>query len=96
MVEQGLCFFSITAASMWDGNMGMTLIVSGKQAGKRKPLFEDFSVPIPPEAAAGDGGELTLRALITRMVVAEIEAFWIRQEKRRLFLPFADDDPKTA
>jgi hypothetical protein len=64
--------------------MESTLIVSGKQLGKRKALFEDFSVPVPPEVGEGDGGELTLRALITRIVAAEVEAFRNRQERRRL------------
>lgn len=62
--------------------MSGMLVVSGRQAGKRKALFDDFSVPVPPEA--GDGGELTLRQLITQIVIGEVEAFRQRQEKRRL------------
>jgi len=67
--------------------MDGTMIVSGKQAGKKKALFEDFSVPVPPGVEGrdgGGGGGLTLRELITRIVVGEVEAFRNRQEKRRL------------
>lgn len=59
------------------------LTISGKSIGSRRPLFADFSVPIPPEASEGDGG-ITLRELITRVVVHEVEAFRQRQEERRL------------
>ena len=62
------------------------LIISGRGLGRRKALFEDFSVPLPPEFAddGGGGGGLTLRDLITRIVAAEVEAFKERQEARRL------------
>jgi hypothetical protein len=65
--------------------MESTFIVSGRGLGKRTPLFEDFSVPLPPELAGegGDGG-LTLRELIRRIVRAETEEFDLRQERRRL------------
>jgi hypothetical protein len=64
--------------------MGMSsLVISGRGLGRRqKVLFDDFSVPFPPDV--GDGGGLTLRELITRIVLAEVEAFRSRQEKRRL------------
>jgi hypothetical protein len=45
-------------------------------------LFEDFSVPFPPDL--GYGGRLTLRELITRIVLSEVETFEKRQEQRRL------------
>jgi len=50
--------------------------------GKRKPLFLDWSIPFPPEW--GDGDHLTLRELITRIVLDEFTAFKERQEERRL------------
>ena len=60
-----------------------TLTISGRGLGRRqKALFDDFSIPFPPDAG-GDGG-MTLRDLITRIVVHEVESFKNRQEKRRL------------
>jgi hypothetical protein len=60
-----------------------SMTISGRGLGKKqKVLFDDFSIPFPPEF--GDGGGLTLRDLIGRIVVSEVEEFTIRQEKRRL------------
>jgi hypothetical protein len=56
------------------------ITVSGKAIGRRRALFDDFSVP-PPENV-GDGGPLTLRALITHLVVQEVGAFQSRQARR--------------
>lgn len=65
--------------------MSSNLIVSGCGLGQRRPLFEDFSVPFPPDLSGGDGGGgLTLRELIARVVRSEVEAFATRQERRRL------------
>lgn len=50
--------------------------------GKKKPLFADSSIPFPPEF--GDGDHVTLRDLITRIVVVEVRAFRDRQADRRL------------
>lgn len=60
-----------------------SLIISARALGrKRRLLFDDFSIPFPPDL--GDGGEQTLRQIITRIVLAEVEAFQTRQESRRL------------
>ena len=59
------------------------LTISGKALGRKKPLFADFSVPFPPDL--GDGGAVTLRDLIGRVVRHEVEAFKQRQEERKLF-----------
>jgi hypothetical protein len=58
------------------------ITISGKALGRKKPLFADWSIPMPPDL--GDGG-LTLRDLIARVVRAEVEAFQKRQQERRLF-----------
>ena len=58
------------------------LTISGKALGRKKPLFADWSIPLPPDL--GDGGTLTLRELIERVVRAEVEAFKQRQQERRL------------
>ena len=59
------------------------ITIRGKALGHRKPLFEDFSVPPPRDIGDGDG-PLTLRALITHIVISEVEAFRKRQDARRL------------
>lgn len=58
-----------------------TLQISGKAIGTKKPLFADWSVPIPPDWSS-EGGR-TLRDLIALVVRAEVEAFRQRQEDRR-------------
>ena len=58
------------------------LTVVGKALGRRKLLFDGFSVP--PPAERGDGGPLTLRDLIEHIVRQEVAAFETRQEARRL------------
>ena len=51
--------------------------------GRKKPLFSDWSVALPPDA--GDGGEpWTLRRLITQIVLTEVAAFRERQEERKV------------
>jgi hypothetical protein len=78
-----------------------TLTISGKAIGARRPLFADWSVPLPPDW--GDAGGRTLRDLIGCVVRSEVRAFRDRQSERqvfraggKLFLPLADDDPRTA
>ena len=63
--------------------MNSTVTVSAKQLGKRRPLFEDFSVPTPPEFHGDDG--VTLRDLISHIVRREVDAFRTRQAERRVF-----------
>jgi hypothetical protein len=66
-----------------DSIISSILTISGRGLGKKqKALFEDFSIPFPPDL--GDGEGLTLRDLITKIVLNEIEAFIKRQEKRLL------------
>ena len=54
------------------------ITVSGKALGSRRPLFADWSVPFPPDLKS-DGDSITLRELIARIVVAEVESFNARQ-----------------
>jgi hypothetical protein len=62
----------------------MALIITGNAIGKRRPLFEDFSVPAPPDITNDEGGGgLTLRELITHVVRHEVAAFRKRQEARK-------------
>ena len=60
------------------------LTISGRTLGTKRPLFEDWSVPLPPELQErGDGG-VTLRDIVTRIVLLEIAAFKKRQRKRQV------------
>jgi hypothetical protein len=54
------------------------LLVQGKALGRKKPLFDDFSVP-PPAT-----GHLTLRSLLGYVVRQEVAKFKTRQAERRL------------
>jgi hypothetical protein len=58
------------------------LTVSAKTLGRKKPLFDGFSVPPPSAIAAGQ--PVTLRDLIGHVVRAEVAAFGQRQAERRL------------
>jgi hypothetical protein len=70
------------------------LTISGKALARKKPLFEDFSVPLPP-AANGDG-VVTLRDVIGHVVRAEVAAFQERQEERRLLKALSDTEITAA
>lgn len=59
------------------------ITVDARVLGQRKPLVPQWSVPFPPEYAA-EGERLTLRALISRIVLEEVEAFRRRQADRQL------------
>jgi hypothetical protein len=54
------------------------LSVEGKALGRKKPLFESFSVYAPAT------GNLTLRSLLGHVVRQEVEAFKSRQAERRM------------
>jgi hypothetical protein len=62
--------------------MQTTITIEGKVFGQKRPLFEDWFLPLPPEAD-GEGDRLTLRGLLTRIVLEEVNAFRERQEQRR-------------
>src|SRR5437868_792310 len=66
------------------------LTITGKTLGKKKPLFADWSIPLPPEL--GDGGSLTLRDLLTRIVRAEVQAFRDRQREKQLLRALTRSD----
>jgi hypothetical protein len=60
------------------------LTIDGRILGRKKPLFADWSIPLPPDLG-GDGDPLTLRVLIARIVCEEVKAFRERQEERKVF-----------
>lgn len=51
--------------------------------GRRKPIVPDWQFPWPPDEH-GESEPTTLRQIITRVVLKEVEAFKDRQEERRL------------
>ena len=57
--------------------MQLTITVEGKLLGRTKPLFTDWRVPLPPDIFI-NGKHPTLRDLLTRIVIEEVEAFRIR------------------
>lgn len=58
------------------------MLITGKTLGSKKRLFEDWSIPIPPQDEGGDGG-LTLGQLIARIVRTEVKNFQKRQHDRQ-------------
>jgi hypothetical protein len=58
------------------------ITVTGKAVGRRKPLFADWSIPLPPDL---HGEATTLRDLLTRLVRTEVCAFRERQQDRGVF-----------
>lgn len=58
------------------------MVIVGKSLGQKKKLFEDWSIPLPPEFR-GDNG-VTLRQVIESVVRAEVGAFKERQQDRQL------------
>ncbi len=59
------------------------MIVTARTLGSKRPLFADWSIPLPPIGGEGDGG-ITLRDVISHVVTMEVRAFLERQEDRRL------------
>ena len=63
--------------------MASTITIEGKVFGQRRPLFADWSLPLPPEWEQGSE-RVTLRDFITRLVLEEVHAFQDRQEQRQM------------
>ncbi len=68
-----------------------TITIEGKIPGRNRPLFDGFEMPLPREAERTDS-RLTLRALLTRVVTGEVEAFRSRQEERRVLRALTEAD----
>ncbi|MGB7323665.1 MAG: hypothetical protein WBD31_02250 [Rubripirellula sp.] len=72
------------------------MIVTGKALGSRRPLFADWSIPIPPsDGGDGDGGP-TLRDLIERIVIEQVKLFRIRQHDRQFIRALSADQIDEA
>jgi len=61
--------------------MTSALTVSGKVMGKTQPIFANWELHLPERA---EQNPLTLRELLTQIVMAEIVGFRDRQRQRRL------------
>jgi hypothetical protein len=59
------------------------MTIAGKALGRRKPLFADWSIPLPPDLSGDEG--TTLRKLIDVVVRGEVAAFRQRQQDRQLW-----------
>lgn len=62
--------------------MSGTVVISGRSVGSRRPIFADWSLPLPPDDFGDDG--LTLRDMISRIVAEEVRAYEQRREVRKL------------
>lgn len=60
------------------------MFIETRVLGKKARSLDRWSVPVPPSVGEGGDDELTLRALITRVVRGEVAAFDERQRERRL------------
>lgn len=63
--------------------MKSTITISGKLLGKNQPLFSDWCIVLPDETLNARK-DFTVRELLTQIILAEIESFRTRQEKRRI------------
>lgn len=61
--------------------MASALTVSGKVMGKTQPVFANWELRLPE---CVEQKPLTLRDLLTQIVLAEVESFTDRQRQRRL------------
>lgn len=57
------------------------ITISGRSLGSKKPLFADWSTPLPPTWEEGESA--TLRDLIEHVVRGEVRAFDKRQHERQ-------------
>lgn len=60
------------------------MFVETRVLGKRSRPLDEWSIPTPPPDPRDGGDGLTLRALITRVVRAEVHVFERRDRARRL------------
>jgi hypothetical protein len=61
--------------------MASALTVSGKVMGNTQPIFANWELHLPEQV---EQAPLTLRALLTQIVLAEVAGFTDRQRQRRL------------
>ena len=67
------------------------LIIEGKVVGHKRPLFTDWELPMLPEWESGVE-RVTLRDLITRIVLEEVAAYQERQEQKSMIQALTQAD----
>ena len=60
------------------------MVIETRIVGRKSRPLDRWAVPTPPPSDSSDGGGLTLRELITRVVRSEVAAFERREQVRRL------------
>lgn len=68
------------------------MFVETRVIGKRARPLDGWAIPTPPGQESSDGGPLTLRELITRVVRSEVSAFEKRERARRLIRVLSDQE----
>lgn len=68
--------------------------ISGKALGRKKPLFADWSLPLPPDWTGESG--VTLRMLIERVVRQQVAAFQERQADAQVLRVLSSQQIDTA
>jgi hypothetical protein len=66
------------------------MFIETRVIGKKARPLDGWSIPTPPGPSTGDGGPITLRELITRVVRSEVSAFEKRERARRLVRVLSD------
>ena len=67
------------------------MVIETRIAGKKARSLDRWSIPTPPpDGDDGDGGGITLRTLISRVVRSEVSAFEQRENARRLIRVLSD------
>ena len=66
------------------------MFIETRVVGKRVRPLDGWAIPNLPGLEGDGGGELTLRALITRIVRSEVRAFEKREQGRRLMRVLTD------
>lgn len=62
------------------------MIICGKTLGQKRPLFPDWSIPIPPHSDKGDGDRPTLGDLIEKIVREQVRQFLNRQRDNQFII----------
>ncbi len=68
------------------------MYIETRTIGRKARPLDGWAIPNPPVDHEGDGSDLTLRALIARVVRAEVAAFGQRERARRLVRVLSDTE----
>jgi len=68
------------------------MLIETRLLGRKSRPLDRWAVPNPPDADSGDGGGLTLRDLIARVVRSEVGTFEKREQARRLLRVLSESE----